>query len=112
MMEGMTVYVDDGFVRGDWGRWTGGGHLQADTAEELHAFAERLGLRRAWFQHKPGRPWHDHYDLTGPGRERAIALGAVPVSWHDAARRNMAARRAHRAAQGGAAADEDASYSP
>lgn len=90
----MTVRVDDGFVAGDWGRWTGGGHLQADSPEELHAFAERLGLRRIWFQSKPGRPWHDHYDLTREGRERAIALGAEPVAWRDAARRNIALRRA------------------
>ncbi len=93
----MSVYVDDGFVEGDWGRWTGGGHLQADATEELHAFAERLGLRRAWFQSKPGRPWHDHYDLTRLGRERAIALGAEPVAWRAAARRNGALRRAARA---------------
>jgi hypothetical protein len=97
----VTVRVDDGFARGEWGRWTGGGHLQADSAEELHAFAERLGLRRAWFQSKPGRPWHDHYDLTREGRERAIALGAVPVPWREAARRNIALRRAARAGAAG-----------
>jgi hypothetical protein len=94
----VTVWVDDGFVDGDWGRWSGGGHLQADTTDELHAFAERLGLRRAWFQSKPGRPWHDHYDLTRPGRDRAIALGAVARPWREAARSNIAARRAARAA--------------
>ena len=38
----MSVYVDDGFVDGDWGFWTGGGHMQADTLEELHAMAEDL----------------------------------------------------------------------
>lgn len=92
----MTVRVDDGFVEGEWGRWSGGGHLQADTTDELHAFAERLGLRRAWFQSKPGRPWHDHYDLTREGRRRAIDLGAVPVPWREAARRNIALRRAAR----------------
>ncbi len=72
----MSVYVDDAFAGGDWGRWSGGGHMQADTAEELHSFAARLGLRREWFQTKPGRPDKDHYDLTGSLRARAIALGA------------------------------------
>src|ERR687890_1625575 len=90
----MAVYIDDAFVAGDWGRWTGGGHLQADTAEELHAFASRLGLARAWFQCKPGRPEHDHYDLTREGRRRAIALGAAAESWRDGARRRRAARAA------------------
>jgi hypothetical protein len=26
------------------------GHLRADTREELHAFAGRIGLQRTWFQ--------------------------------------------------------------
>jgi Protein of unknown function (DUF4031) len=71
------MYVDNAFAVGDWGRWSGGGHLQADTADELHEFAACLGLRPAWFQSKPGRPENDHYDLTRSGRERALALGTV-----------------------------------
>jgi Protein of unknown function (DUF4031) len=91
----MAVYVDDGFAEGDWGRWSGGGHMQADSLDELHAMAEMLGLRRAWFQTKPGRPWHDHYDLTESKRGEAIRLGAIPVTWREAARRNIALRQAH-----------------
>lgn len=49
-------------------------HLWADTPEELHALARRIGLKRAWFQDRPGFP---HYDLT-PGR-RALALRAGAV---------------------------------
>jgi hypothetical protein len=86
----MAVYVDDAFVAGDWGRWTGGGHLQADTPEELRAFARRLGLSPAWLQTRPGRPERDHYDLTRAGRDRAIALGAVPETWRDGVRRRRA----------------------
>ena len=97
----MPVYVDDAFREGDhWGRWRGGGHMQADSLEELHAMADRMGLMRAWLQTKPGRPWRDHYDLTAEGRELAIALGAIPVTAREAARRNIAARKAHRAAAG------------
>jgi hypothetical protein len=92
----MSVFVDDGFAAGDWGRWSGGGHMQADTPHELHAMAERLGLRRAWFQSKPGRPWHDHYDLTQSKRQQAIQLGAIPVTWREAGQRNRAAREAYR----------------
>lgn len=88
----MSVYVDDAFVGGDWGRWSGGGHLQADTPAELHALAERLGMRREWFQSKPGKPWKDHYDLSAPLRDRAIELGAVPLTWRENAQRNRRRR--------------------
>jgi hypothetical protein len=98
----MSVYVDDAFVEGDyWGPWKGGGHMQADTLQELHEMADRLGLRRSWLQSKPGRPWRDHYDLTSGKRELAITLGAIPVTWREAAKRNIAARRAHRDAAAG-----------
>jgi uncharacterized protein DUF4031 len=89
----LTVYVDNAFAVGDWGRWSGGGHLQADSVEELHEFAARLGLRREWFQSKPGRPENDHYDLGRGGRERALELGAVAEGRAAGARRRRAIRR-------------------
>lgn len=91
-MPGLSVYIDNAFVVGDWGRWSGGGHLQADTLEELHAFADRMGLRREWFQSKPGRPENDHYDLSKKGRERAIELGAIDESREAGTRRRQAIR--------------------
>lgn len=96
----MTVYVDDAFTHGDWGRWSGGGHLQADDVEELHAFAVSIGLRRSWFQPKPGRPEHNHYDLTRGKRQQAIAAGAVAESWRDGAKRRIAAIHTRREAEG------------
>ncbi|MFO0801448.1 MAG: DUF4031 domain-containing protein [Gemmataceae bacterium] len=67
------VYVDR--LR-DWGWRLGPScHLAADTLEELHAFAARLGLKRAWFQ--AGR--RPHYDLTAKRREAAVKAGAVEV---------------------------------
>jgi predicted kinase len=48
-------------------------HMATDGSwDELHAFAARLGLRRAWFQ-------GDHYDLPPHGRAAAVALGAEEV---------------------------------
>jgi hypothetical protein len=88
----VTVYVDNAFEVGDWGRWSGGGHLQADSVDELHAFAARLGLRREWFQSKPGRPENDHYDLGRRSRERALELGAVAEGRAAGARRRRAMR--------------------
>lgn len=95
----MSVYVDHAFAVGDWGWWSGGGHLQADTPDELHAFADRIGLRREWFQSTPGRPEKDHYDLTRARRELAIRLGAVSEDRRTGARRRKAIRLAAREAR-------------
>jgi 2-hydroxychromene-2-carboxylate isomerase len=62
-------------------------HLTADSERELHAFAQRLGMRRAWFQHKARAPWQDHYDLTEGKRAQALALGAVELDFDEAGRR-------------------------
>ena len=93
----MAIYVDDAFCSDDpdgWGRWTGGGHLQADSLEELHAFAERLGLKRSWFQSRPGRPDRDHYDVTRSKRDEAILLGAIPEAVEDGTERRRSIRNA------------------
>jgi hypothetical protein len=92
----MAVYVDHAFAHGDWGFWAGGGHLQADGVEELHAFAAELGLQRRWFQHRPGRPDRDHYDLTAEGRRRALALGAIAEDRRQGVARRKRARAAVR----------------
>lgn len=74
----MAVYVDNAFdVLPVLAKWKGGGHLQADTDEELHVFAASIGLRRSWFQEPDGRPWHNHYDLTAGKKRQAIAKGAI-----------------------------------
>ncbi|OHE83108.1 MAG: hypothetical protein A2579_06610 [Lysobacterales bacterium RIFOXYD1_FULL_69_11] len=72
----MAVYVDDAVTLWRGQRWA---HLMADTLEELHAFAARLGLPRRAFQNKTSGA---HYDVPAPMREQAIALGAVAISRH------------------------------
>lgn len=52
-------------------------HLWADSEDELHAFATRLGLRQSWFQPHRLLP---HYDLTAGKRRRALSLGATEAS--------------------------------
>jgi hypothetical protein len=72
----MAVYVDDAVTLWRGQRWA---HLMADTLDELHAFAERLGLRREKFQDKTSGA---HYDVPAPLREEALRLGAVAISRH------------------------------
>lgn len=51
-------------------------HMFADTKAELHAMADAIGLRRAWFQ--TGSVLF-HYDVSLTKREEAIKRGAIPV---------------------------------
>lgn len=80
----MSVYVDDSRIAWRDKHWS---HLQADSLDELHAFAEKLGLKRSWFQHHEGRPELDHYDVTESMRKKAIDLGAIPETWREGAGR-------------------------
>ena len=41
-------------------------HMVADTLEELHAMADRIGMRRSWFQPRSS----PHYDLSKSRRAR------------------------------------------
>jgi hypothetical protein len=55
-------------------------HLLADSPEELHAMADRLGMPRRFFQQ---HPWRWHYDLPEHLRAQAVEYGAVEVSMHE-----------------------------
>lgn len=85
----MAVYVDSGRI--PYGRMLMS-HMLADTVEELHAMADRVGLKRKWFQDAGTVP---HYDLCQAKRAWAIELGAVVADRH----RVVALIRAHRAAR-------------
>jgi hypothetical protein len=82
----MNVYVDDMLrpaeVRNGRrvirGRWS---HLLADDPGQLRAFAARLGLNLAWVQ-DTGTPL-EHFDVTAALRRRAIALGAIEISYQE-----------------------------
>lgn len=52
-------------------------HMFADTLDELHAFAGKLGMKRAWFQ---GHALIPHYDLTPSRRKLALESGAVETT--------------------------------
>lgn len=76
----MTVYVNNfRFVYRGMRRC----YLLADTDDELHAMADRIGVPMAWHQ------WvgsdGSHYVIARSMRQLAIQYGAVPISCRQAA---------------------------
>lgn len=87
----MTILVDRAVWTWRGRKWA---HLVSDSSyDELHVFAERLGL--------PPRAFHsDHYDVPEEVRGDALALGAVAVDGRELVRRLRDAGLRHR--RGGA----------
>ncbi len=74
----MAVLIDPPAVPARGRLWS---HLVSDTSyDELHAFADALGLPRRAFD-------RDHYDLPGEWYDDAVAAGAEPVSSRELVRR-------------------------
>jgi Protein of unknown function (DUF4031) len=67
----MAVYLDN--ARNGFGRMVMC-HMIADTEDELHAMAERIGLRREWYQGDASTP---HYDVSLSRRALAVRHGAI-----------------------------------
>ena len=79
----MTVYVDEFF---NYGRRIGRAgpcwsHLMSDTSdEELHKFAQSIGLLRQWAQLPPEHNTA-HYDIgTKRIRDLAVKAGAIEIT--------------------------------
>lgn len=69
----MTVYVDNAQIPFRRMKMC---HMIADSLHELHAMAQRLGLKRRWFQDSGSFP---HYDICLSKRALAVQYGAVEV---------------------------------
>ncbi|MCF2529411.1 DUF4031 domain-containing protein [Yinghuangia soli] len=78
----MTVLIDPPIWPGHGRMWS---HLVSDVSyEELHTFAEALGIPPRAFD-------RDHYDVPSEVYDRAVALGAEPVSGKELVTRLIAA---------------------
>lgn len=75
----MTVYVDD--MRAKYGRMIMC-HMIADTDEELHDMADKIGVSRKWWQ-DPKEKWGSHYDIALSKKALAIENGAVQITWRE-----------------------------
>lgn len=84
----MTVYVDN--MRANFGRMVMC-HMLADTDDELHAMAARIGVARRWWQ-SPAVTSGSHYDIALSKRALAITAGAVEITWRQAGAMNMRRR--------------------
>lgn len=81
----MTVYVDNARIPATVGHITSHwSHLVTSSPdiEELHQFAESIGLKRSWFQEytKVGHLYRPHYDVTDNKRAAALQAGAIAIS--------------------------------
>ena len=67
------VYVDD--MRAKYRRMKMC-HMVADTIEELHGMADKIGIKRKWFQDGKIK----HYDICLEKRKLAVQNGAMEIS--------------------------------
>lgn len=79
----MTVYVDDMHKTpmGRYGRMKMC-HMIADTEEELHQMADKLGINRKWYQGPP-KTINPHYDICSSKRAKAVQLGAKEITMRE-----------------------------
>lgn len=84
----MAVYVDD--MRANFGRMVMC-HMIADTDDELHAMAVKIGVARRWWQ-SPEKTSGSHYDIALSMRAKAVAAGAIEITWRQAGSMNWRRR--------------------
>lgn len=73
----MTIYIDPPVWPGHGHVWS---HLVSDVSyDELHAFAEELGVPRRAFE-------RDHYDIPSHRYADVVAAGAVEISSREVVR--------------------------
>lgn len=84
----MTVYVDD--MSAPFGRMKMC-HMLADSDDELHAMADKIGVARKWWQ-SPAKTSGSHYDIALIKKALALEAGAVAITWKQASAMNARRR--------------------
>lgn len=78
----MSVFVDwlmhHGAPKGSFFYGKKSCHMFADTLEELHEMAKKIGMKRAWFQDNGYTA--EHYDLVESRRKLAVLCGAKELT--------------------------------
>jgi hypothetical protein len=100
----MPVYVDD--MNAEYRRMKMC-HMIADTEDELHAMADKIGVARRWHQAK-GTP-RSHYDICLSKRALAVDFGAREITQRDTVKivaRKREALASNAKVNGGAAAEQ------
>lgn len=84
----MAIYVDDMHTTamGQYRRMRMS-HMIADTDEELHAMAEKIGVARRWWQ-SPEKTSGSHYDIALTKRTLAVQAGAIEITLRQCAAMN------------------------
>jgi len=85
----MAVFVDD--MQAKYGRMKMC-HMLADTEQELHDMADKIGVARRWHQYA-GTP-KSHYDICLSKRAIAVSLGAKEIEMRETAQIVMNKRKA------------------
>jgi hypothetical protein len=88
----VSCYVDALAVHGNArGIFLAGScHLTADTLDELHTMAAKIGMKRAWFQDHPVVP---HYDLVASRRAAAVEAGAIEMPMREQWAKGLGGKR-------------------
>ena len=85
----MSIYVDSAFLPYRRMKMC---HMLADTLDELHEMADKIGVARRHFQADASA---SHYDICKSKRARAVKYGAIEINRHEVGellRRNRKAR--------------------
>ena len=69
------IYVDN--MNAKFGRMIMCHLLSDESVEELLSFADKLGMKREWFQSKASFP---HYDVSLSIKKKAVELGAKEIN--------------------------------
>lgn len=90
----MSVYVDDmyKYPMGQFGRMKMS-HMIADTDEELHEMARKIGVARKWCQKEELGKGYIHYDIAMGKRLLAIEHGAIPITLRELSAKSMEWRK-------------------